>query len=168
MKKESIRGWRYVFTFTLMQMIKSKAYLVTMAIMAIMAIVSMPIMNIIMADGISDGSKQSAIEKIYLQNLTLYRNIDLQSELTEAYQHIVIEEPKEPMEEIQKRISEEEINAVALILMEDEQYCYIQFLRSPDGNVTTYELSLLGESIQNAYTKAKIKTLNSQKKNVKK
>ena len=64
MKKESIRGWRYVFTFTLMQMIKSKAYLVTMAIMAIMAIVSMPIMNIIMADGISDGSKQSAIFKI--------------------------------------------------------------------------------------------------------
>ena len=73
--------------------------------------------------------------------------------------HIVIEEPKETMEEIQKRISEEEPNAVALILMEDEQYCYIQFLRSPDGDVTTYELSLLGESVQNAYTKAKVETL---------
>ena len=131
MKKDSIRGWRDVFTFTLVQMLKSKAYLVTMAIMVIMAIVSMPIMNIVMSDGISDGSKQSAIEKIYLQNLTLYRSIDLQSELTEAYKHIVIEEPKETMEEIQKRISEEEPNAVALILMEDEQYCYIQFLRSP-------------------------------------
>ena len=159
MKKDSIRGWRDVFTFTLVQMLKSKAYLVTMAIMVIMAIVSMPIMNIVMSDGISDGSKQSAIEKIYLQNLTLYRSIDLQSELTEAYKHIVIEEPKETMEEIQKRISEEEPNAVALILMEDEQYCYIQFLRSPDGDVTTYELSLLGESVQNAYTKAKVETL---------
>ena len=159
MTRDSIRGWRYVFTFTLMQMIKSKAYLVTMAIMAIMAMVSMPIMNLIMSDGISDGSEKSAIEKLYLYNITLYRDIDLQSELQGAYEHIVVEEPKEDMQQIQEKISEEELNAVALILMEDEQYCYIQFLRSPDGNVTTYELSLLGESIQNAYTKAKIKTL---------
>ncbi len=159
MTRDSIRGWRDVYTFTLVQMVKSKAYLITMAIMVIMAMVSMPLMNLVMADGITDGSKQSAIEKLYLYNYTLYRDIDLQSELTEVYKHIVIEEPKENMEEIQKRISEEETNAVALILMEDEQYCYIQFLRSPDGNVTTYELSLLGESIQNAYTKAKVKTL---------
>ena len=159
MKKDSIRGWRDVYTFTLIQMIKSKAYLVTMAIMVIMAMVSMPIMNLIMADGISDGSEKSAIEKLYLYNFTLYRDIDLQSEWQEAYEHIVIEEPKEALEQIQKRISEEEQNAVALILMEDEQYCYIQFLRSPDGDVTTYELSLLGESVQNAYTKAKVKTL---------
>ena len=159
MNNDSIRGWRNVYTFTLVQMLKSKAYLVTMAIMVIMAMVSMPLMNLVMADGISDGSKQSAIEKLYLYNYTLYRDIDLQSELTEAYAYIVIEEPNENMEEIQNRISEEETNAVALILMEDEQYCYIQFLRSPDGDVTTYELSLLGESIQNAYTKAKVKTL---------
>ncbi len=158
MTRDSIRGWKYVFTFTLIQMLKSKAYIVTMAIMIVMAMVSMPLMNLIMTDGISDGSEQSAMEKIYLHNLTLYRDIDLQSELTEAYQHIVVEEPSENMEQLQKRIAEE-VNAVALILMEDEQYCYIQFLRSPDGNVTTYELSLLGESIQNAYTKAKVKTL---------
>ena len=159
MKKDSIRGWKNVYTFTLVQMLKSKAYFVTMAIMVIMAMISMPIMNLVMADGISDGSKQSAMEKLYLYNYTLYRDIDLSSEWTKAYEHIVIEEPKEAMEQIQKRISEEEQNAVALILMEDERYCYIQFLRSPDGDVTTYELSLLGESVKNAYTKAKVKTL---------
>ncbi len=159
MTRDSIRGWKDVFTFTLVQMVKSKTYIVTMIIMAVMAMISMPIMNLVMADGIADGTEQSAIEKIYLYNMTLYRNIDLQSELTEAYQQIVLEETTEDMEQLQKRISEEEQNAIALILMEDEEYCYIQFLRSPDGDVTTYELSLLGESIQNAYTKAKVQTL---------
>lgn len=159
MTRDSIRGWKDVFTFTLVQMVKSKAYIVTMIIMIIMAMVSVPIMNLVMADGIADGSEQSAIEKIYLYNMTVYQNIDLQSELTEAYQQIVLEETTEDMEQLQKRIAEDEQNAVALILMEDEQYCYIQFLRSPDGDVTTYELSLLGESVKNAYTKAKVQTL---------
>lgn len=163
MKKDSIRGWRDVFRFTLIQMVKSKAYLVTMAIMVIMAMVSMPIMNLVMADGIADGSEQSAIEKLYLYNMTPYRKLDLQSELSKAYEHIVIEETNESMEQLQERILGEETNAIALILMEDEQYCYIQFLRSPDGDVTTYELSLLGESVQNAYTKAKVQTLGLTK-----
>ena len=151
MKKDSIRGWKDVFTFTLVQMVKSKAYIVTMIIMVIMAMVSMPIMNIVMSDGIADGTEQSAIEKIYLYNMTLYRSIDLQAELPEAYEHIVVEEITKGMEQLQETISEEEQNSVILMLMEDEQHCYIQFLRSPEGEVTTYELSLLGESVQNAY-----------------
>lgn len=159
MQKDSIRGWKDVFTFTLVQMVKSKSYIVTMIIMVVMAMVSMPIMNLVMSDGMAGDSEKSAIEKIYLYNITMYRNLDFQSELSQEYQHIIFEETTEDMESIQQRISEEEPNSVALILMEDEQHGYIQFLRSPEGDVTTYELSLLGESVKNAYTKAKVQTL---------
>ena len=45
MKKDSIRGWKDVFTFTLTQTLKSKAYIVSLVIMMVIAMVSMPLMN---------------------------------------------------------------------------------------------------------------------------
>lgn len=159
MKKDSVRGWRDVFTFTLTQTLKSKAYIVSMVIMMVIAMVSMPIMNIFLSDGVAAGPEKSAVEKVYLYNMTLYRNLDFDSELSEGYQHIVFEPTIGDMNALETKILEEEQNSVILYLMEDEQYCYIQFLRSPDGNVTNYELQMLGQFIQNAYTKAKIQLL---------
>ena len=159
MKKDSVRGWKDVFTFTLTQTLKSKAYIVSMVIMMVIAMVSMPIMNIFLSDGVAAGPEKSAVEKVYLYNMTLYRNLDFDSELSEGYQHIVFEPTIGDMNALETKILEEEQNSVILYLMEDEQYCYIQFLRSPDGNVTNYELQMLGQFIQNAYTKAKIQLL---------
>lgn len=159
MKKDSVRGWRDVFTFTLTQTLKSKAYIVSMVIMMVIAMVSMPLMNIFLSDGVTAGPEKSAVEKVYLYNMTLYRDLDFDSELSEGYQHIVFEQTIGDMAALETRILEEEQNSVILYLMEDEQYCYIQFLRSPDGAVTNYELQMLGQFIQNAYTKAKIQLL---------
>ena len=159
MKKDSVRGWRDVFTFTLTQTLKSKAYIVSMVIMMVIAMVSMPIMNIFLSDGVAAGPEKSAVEKVYLYNMTLYRNLDFDSELSEGYQHIVFEQTIGDVNALETKILEEEQNSVILYLMEDEQYCYIQFLRSPDGNVTNYELQMLGQFVQNAYTKAKIQLL---------
>ena len=39
MKKDSVKGWRDVFTFTLTQTLKSKAYIVSMVIMMVIAMV---------------------------------------------------------------------------------------------------------------------------------
>lgn len=159
MKKDSVRGWRDVFTFTLTQTLKSKAYIVSMVIMMVIAMVSMPLMNIFLLNSTTEGPEKSAIEKVYLYNMTLYRNLDLDSELTDAYKHIVFEETIGDMNALETKVEEEETNSVILLLMEDENYCYIQFLRSPDGDVTNYELQLLGQYVQNAYTKAKVQLL---------
>lgn len=159
MKKDSIRGWKDVFTFTLTQTLKSKTYIVSLVIMMVIAMVSMPLMNTFLLNGTTEGPEKSAIEKVYLYNMTLYRNLDMDSELTEGYKHIVFEETIGDMTALETRISEEEVNSVMLLLMEDEQNCYIQFMRSPEGDVTNYELQMLGQYVQNAYTKAKVKLL---------
>lgn len=159
MKKDSVRGWKDVFTFTLTQTLKSKAYIVSMVIMMVIAMVSMPLMNIFLLNGTTEGPEKSSIEKVYLYNMTLYRNLDLDSELTDAYKHIVFEETIGDMNALETKIEEEETNSVILLLVEDADYCYIQFLRSPDGDVTNYELQLLGQFVQNAYTKAKVQLL---------
>jgi len=159
MKKDSVRGWKDVFTFTLTQTLKSKAYIVSLVIMMVIAMVSMPLMNTFLLNGTVEGPEKSAVEKVYLYNMTLYQNLDISSELTEGYQHIVFEDTVGDMTALETKIQEEEQNSVILLLVEDEQCCYIQFLRSSDGNVTNYELQMLGQYIQNAYNKAKIKLL---------
>ena len=159
MKKDSIRGWKDVFTFTLIQTLKSKTYIVTMIIMMVLAMISMPLLNTFLLNGAEEGPEKSAVEKVYLFNMTLYRNLDFESELTDAYRHIVFEETVGDTTALETKIQEEEVNSVILYLLEDEQNCYIQFMRSPDGEVTNYELQMLGQYVQNAYTKAKVKLL---------
>jgi len=159
MKKDSVRGWKDVFTFTLTQTLKSKAYIVSLVIMMVIAMVSMPVMNTFLLKDTVEGPEQSAIEKVYLFNMTLYRNLDFDSELPDAYKNIVFEDTVGDMTALETKIQEEEVNSVILLLVEDEQNCYIQFLRAPEGDVTNYELQMLGQYVQNAYTKAKIQLL---------
>jgi len=159
MKKDSIRGWKDVFNFTLVQTLKSKTYIVTLIIMIVIAMVSMPLLNTFLLNGTTEGPEKSAVEKVYLYNMTLYQNLDISSELTDGYNHIVFEKTTGDMTALETVIEEEELNSVILLLVEDEQNCYIQFLRSPDGDVTNYELQMLGQYVQNAYTKAKVQLL---------
>ena len=159
MKKDSVRGWKDVFTFTLTQTLKSKTYIVTLIIMIVSAMISMPLMNIFLKSNTMKGSEKSAVEKVYFFNMTLCRTLDFESEFPESYRHILFEDVSGDVKALETKIQEEEQNAVILILMEDENYCYIQFVRSPDGDVTSYELQLLGQYIENAYTKAKVELL---------
>ena len=159
MKKDNIRGWKDVFTFTLFQTLKSKTYIVTLIIMMTIAMISMPLLNTFLLKDVTDGPEKSMVEKVYLNNMTLCRNLDFESELTEGYQLIVFEDTVGDMSALETIIEEEEVNSVILYLMEDEQNCYIQFLRSPEGDVTNFELQMLGQYVQNAYTKAKVQLL---------
>lgn len=157
MKKDSIRGWKDVFTFTLTQTVKSKVYIVSLIIMMVLAMISMPILNTVLLKDTVDGPEKSAVEKVYLYNMTMCRNLDLESELPEAYRHIVFEETVGDTVALEQKIKKEEVNSVILYLTEDTGYCSIQFLRSPDGNVSNFELQMLGQYVQNAYTKALVK-----------
>lgn len=159
MKKTEIRGWKDVFSFTVTQTIKSKAYIASLVIMCVLVLISMPVMNLIMSAPTAEDMEKSSIEKVYVYNMTLYQSLDIASELTPAYRDIVFESPKEGYEVLEERIKEEETSSVLLILAEDETGSYIQFVRSPNGKVGTYELQLLGQCIQNAFAKAKIQTL---------
>lgn len=158
MKKDSVRGWKDVFIFTLTQTLKSKTYIVSLVLMVVIAMISMPLMNTFLFKKTSEGPEKSAVEKVYLYNLTPYQNLEIAEELSDGYKHIVFEPATAELTELQETV-EEEVNSVLLLLVEDEQCCYIQFMRSPDGDVTSYELQMLGQYVQNAYTKAKVQLL---------
>jgi len=159
MKKDSLRGWKDVFCFTVSQTVKSKSYRVSLIIMMAIILISMPLLNIFLFSETTQGPETSSVKKVYVYNTTIYRTLAMEEELTDGYRHIVFENSSEPMEVVQQRICEEETDAVILALAEDETYCYMQFLRAPEGDVTMMELQQLGQFVENAYTKAKIATL---------
>ena len=68
MKKDSVRGWKDVFTFTLTQTLKSKTYIVTLIIMIVSAMISMPLMNMFLKGNTTEEPEKSAVEKVYFYN----------------------------------------------------------------------------------------------------
>lgn len=164
MKKSETRGWKEVFGFTLRQTLKSKAYIGTMIFMCVLMLVSMPLMNLIMSDQHEDGTEKSSIEKVYFYNMTMYQKLDYETELTPAYREVVFETAKESYEVMERRLAEEEKNSVLLLLVETETDSYLQFVKATNSDVSNYELQVLGQSMVNAFTKAKIKTLGISEK----
>lgn len=159
MRKDSCKGWKNIFSFTLVQTLKSKAYRGGLIFMVVLILVSMPLMNLLMSNSALDGSEGTDIEKVYVMNATMYRNLDILPELPEGYRNIVFETTTEPPERIQQRLVGEETEAVLLVLAEDENASYVQLIKSPEGSVADYELQILGQGISNAYSKARIRTL---------
>lgn len=159
MRKDSCKGWKNIFSFTLIQTLKSKAYRGGLIFMVVLLLVSVPLMNLLMGNAAMDGSEGTDIEKVYVVNATMYRNLDILPELPESYRKILFETTTETPERIQQRLVGDETEAVLLVLAEDENASYIQLVKSPEGSVADYELQILGQGIANAYSKARIRTL---------
>ena len=77
MNKNSIYGWKNVFTFTFKEEFKQKSYRIALAIFFILALASMPVKNIV--NNKSDGEKHATEVRL----LTVYDetglNIDYKS-----------------------------------------------------------------------------------------
>ena len=160
MKKNSCRGWKDVFSFTLTQTLKSKPYLIAMAIMFVFSVISMPLLGLITKNPAEAGDVKSNITKAYLSNQTPYTELAVSDELMAGYEGIVIEPLTESDEIVMKRLAEEEFSGVLIYITENEMQTNIRLLKSPEGPVKDYELQALGESVQRAYQKAKMTALD--------
>ena len=103
--KNNVTGWKDVFSFTLTQVLKSKAYSISFILLVLIVLVSMPIASkllfnntedVIAPNSISETEggviAPSPISKIYVNNTTFYTNIDFKDmKNIDAFRHIEIE-----------------------------------------------------------------------------
>lgn len=159
MKKSNITGWKDVFTFTLFQALKSKAYRISYFILVTLVLISMPLLKTIITGFNQDLDEKNPIEKIYLINNTSFSDIDF-SFLNEdpLYSHIKIEEAKD-LEGLQSRIEEEENLAVILDIMEEEFVFLMEFTKASKGAVKDANLRQLSDMIVNHFGTIKTKAL---------
>ena len=68
MKSSELRGTGEVFRFTLIQTVKSKAYIVSAIFMLVLALLAAPVMQLIKGDGEKKELKETAIETVHICN----------------------------------------------------------------------------------------------------
>jgi len=69
MKKSNITGWQDVFTFTLVQTLKNKAFIVSYIIMLVMALVSMPLVSKLVSGSDDIITGPIPVNKVYINNV---------------------------------------------------------------------------------------------------
>jgi ABC-2 type transport system permease protein len=75
MKMSNITGWKDVFTFTLIQMLKSKAFIIGYIIFITFALLVFPVMNFVLDSGEEDEGLIK-IKSVYLFNETEITDVD--------------------------------------------------------------------------------------------
>ena len=72
MIKNSCRGWKDVFSFTLSQTFKSKPYLIVMLLMFVFSLISMPLLSMVTKNPAEAGEEKSSITKASEQSDTVW------------------------------------------------------------------------------------------------
>lgn len=147
MKKSNLAGWKDVFSFTLVQTLKSKAFLISYIILITLSLISMPLVNKIFNSGNEDVNAPSPIKKVYVYNSTSLQDIDFSKLLPEEnMNHILFETASEEYDTLSKEV-EKESTSVILTITEDSNMFSLHFLKAGKGPVKDTHIQALGNAL---------------------
>ncbi len=160
MKKSNLTGWQNVFSFTLIQTLKSKTFLVSYTILVALVLLSMPLITLFTNGAKEDPNAPSPINKVYVENKTTLPDMDF-SQLKEhaAFGHISFVTLGEDIKSVENRIDTEEDTSVLLTLSEDTSGYSLSFVKSGSGPVKDSSLEQLGSAVQEQFDASRIQTL---------
>lgn len=148
MKKSNIRGWKDVFSFTFIQTVKNKAFIISFLITLVISLVSMPVLNMI--KGGKDDT--SPVKKVYIDNKTSLGAMDFKElKDKDQFSQINFEIMKESYEEVSSRIEEKENESIILTIAEDEAQYSLSFVKSSKGPLKESHLTSLSEEVSKQF-----------------
>lgn len=151
MKKSNISGWKDVFTFTLAQTLKNKAYRVSFFLMALIAVVSMPLIHFLTKGEEAGNDTLSPVEKVYVQNETSLKNLDFSSLKQNNFKNIEFTNLTEDYDSVLKRIKESETTSVLVTIKEENSAFTLEFLKAPKGPVKDAGITALAEKMTESF-----------------
>ena len=160
MKKSNITGWKDVLSFTLIQTLKSKAYIISLMFLVIMSLVSMPIIASITSGGKKGSDGPSPVNTVYVNNQTSLPDMDFSELLADDnMKHIVFEPLKEDYDTVTDRIEKDEQESVLFTLSEREDMFSLDFVKASEGPVKDGSLEALGAAVAAQFETFRINTL---------
>lgn len=160
MKKNSLTGWKDVFTFTLNQTLKSKAFIISYAILLVLMLISMPIVSALTSKDNSGSTSPNTVKKIYVNNKTNISTIDFKGLLQdETLKHISFEPMKDDYTAVSERIEENEQESIILTISEIQDKYSLEFVKATKGPVKKSNLNALSDSIKKEFETIKLNTL---------
>lgn len=159
MNKSKISGWKDVFSFTLIQTVKSKSFIVSFFILFTLSIVSMPIINMITGNG--NENIECHIKKVYVNDQSLLSESTFLPTLTdEKFGEVVFVTLNEDYNTLLERIDKEETTSVVLDITSDLTGFNLHFTKASNGEVTKAETQKLGDLVIESFDSYKMKMLN--------
>lgn len=160
MKKSNLTGWRGVFSFTLIQTLKSKSFIVSYIIMVTLAMISMPIINMITSGNSADSDTPNPIQKVYINNETTLPNMDFTGLLEEkSLTHIAYEKMQESYDAVADRIQTQENDSIIMTVSDKDGMYNLSFVKASEGPVGKGSLQQLGNALVEQFDTLRINTL---------
>ena len=161
MNKNDLYGSKSVFEFTLIQTLKSKYYKIFTIILCALVLISVPVVEVI-TNGLSDVAKTSDIKKVYIIDETGISKTDYSgiSEEYEEYKDIIFDYTSKSEEEIKEEIKNNNDGSIFLRLSQGDMTYNMDFLRTPDGNVSEMQVQNLGNAMIEVFKANLIKNLD--------
>ena len=159
MRINSIKGWKDVYSFSFIQLFKSKAFIISNIIFLTIILISLPIVNLITSKK-DDANEINSIKKVYINNETTLPNMDFsQILLNKTMGHIIFEPMKEEYDVVTKRIEEKENESIILSITENEEKYSFAFVKANKGDVKKKSLRTLSDEIIQQFKKHIISVL---------
>ena len=158
--KNNITGWKDVFSFTLSQVLKSKAYLVSYLTLVLIVLVSMPLASKLLFESKEDENTPISVNKVYIDNTTAIPDMDF-SAIKEipSFKHIEFEPMKEDYDTLVQQITENENRSVILHISEEGRTYSLHLSMVKEGPVKRSDLQKLGHAIETAFTNLRMAAL---------
>lgn len=160
MKKTNLTGWKDVFSFTLIQALKNKAFIISYIILMVIILLSMPLVNIIMSGGTTDPDAPNPIQKVYVDNQSTLPDMEFTEVLkNQTMSHITFEPLKEDYDTVAERIDSSENSSVILTIADQDGMFSLNFVKASKGPVKDISLNMLGEEVSKQFEIFKLKSL---------
>lgn len=160
MKKSNLAGWKDVFSFTLVQTMKSKAFLISYIILITLSLISMPLVTKLFSKGNDDVNAPNPVKKVYVYNSSSLQGIDYTSLLTDKQMnHIIFETATEELDVLSKKVEENEKDSVILKITENDSTFSLDFLKATKGPVKESHLQSLGNALAKQFQVLRINSL---------
>lgn len=145
MKKSSITGWKDICSFTMIQTLKNKTFIVSYVIMLVFALAMVPVINTVVSTTDKD-TGASPIKKVYVVNETKLPSMDY-SVLTneEAFRDLTFEETKEDVKVVADRIEKDEQESVILTISDAGGMYAIHLEKAAEGPLKDEDLQHLSD-----------------------
>ena len=160
MNRSMISGWRDVLSFTLIQTLKSKSFIVSYLILLILVTATIPVIGYFSKSGEKDPNAASPIKKVYVSNETTLPDMDF-SKLKEEtpFKNIAFETLTEDSKATSDRIEAEENTSVLLTISVANGQYSLSLVKSSKGPVGDSDLTQLGDAISKQFESYKINAL---------
>lgn len=166
----NIRGWKEIFSFNLVQSLKSKSIKIATMILCIIAFISMPVINMIDGSGSKDEKKNTTIKQVRVVDMT---GINIMSGIKELNKSDLYKENQphlyEEVEYIEEDIDAEKFTQDTELkdiykFEKDSEYVYmqityndekfdIQIISSKETKVTSDDIYDYSKFVQNNFKK---------------